>query len=300
LNSLFCESTQKTQSDYARRLLSRPNRPHQPSYSPRISHRATSPLTKLTADGSIGPGISLMQQPENDIIGPLAIWNRLTQDDQTEYLRLRLELHQTKRPGRTQHRLVTFYKELLTVLSFIERRPEGIEERSIISGAAFAGTYICLNTRQLKAFTGRCKASINGSFLDIGYTGLLARSKTRSCVLACLPSLDDHYVNLRQWRVRCASSAAKFCFCSSFTGLEKPVLCEKDIEPPRNPGVEGFPKGPEFKSWSPKAEGLAASGTEKGTEAGKRWDLSAGCLGSGLRREERSNLLYVFDDCRRK
>jgi hypothetical protein len=166
-----------------------------------------------------------------EVCGPPTIWNRLSQEDHSEYFRYRVHFHQTNRSG-NDHRVAGFHRELISALSYIERRSEGQEDRSIVCGVAFAGPYICVNTRLLKAFLGRCKSSINGSFMQMGYVALRTKSKARSCVLSCLHSLIDDEPNLRQWTVRCASQSALFCINSSFARLDRPEILESDLIQP--------------------------------------------------------------------
>ena len=101
---------------------------------------------------------------------PPVFWERLPNEDRAEFLRLRNQLHSYQKPTGKDPRVVTFRKELLAVLKFIERDEAHREERSILTGIAFAGPFICVNTRLLKSFLGRCKSSINGSLQMIGYT----------------------------------------------------------------------------------------------------------------------------------
>jgi hypothetical protein len=237
--------------------------------------------------------------------GPPAIWNRLTQEDHAEYFRVKLQLHQAQRPVGDDHRIMGFHKELLTALSFIERRPEGKEERSIIAGVAFAGPYICVNTRQLKAFLGRCKSSINGSFMEMGYTALRIKSKARSCVLSCLHTLIDDVTNLRQWTVRCASRSALFCICSSFTDRERPEIYESDLgQPTKSAGPRVIvpiarpvkvPAEVACAAWIPEMD---RSSCFDGIDLVPNWDLPSldSFCENDLRPNARADLLCIFDD----
>lgn len=157
-----------------------------------------------------------------------SIWNQLSQDDKSEYIRIREEFHQNQKVTSKDRRVVTFRKELLTVLQFLERGPDNLETRCILTGICFAGPIVCVNTRQLKSFLCRCKSSINGSFQQLGYLALKTKSKTRSCVVAVLPSLMNHQNILRQWTVRVVSDEAQFCFVSSFSNAKIPVKIEED------------------------------------------------------------------------
>jgi hypothetical protein len=172
------------------------------------------------------PGSATAEVPE-----PATAWNRLSEEDRSEYFRFKTNVHPSQHGTPADQRSAAFHRDLLTALSYIERRPEGKEERSIVCGVAFAGPYICVNTRQLKLFLGRCKSSINGSFMEMGYTALRTKSKTRSCVLACMRALIDDVPALRRWTVRCATAAATVCFVSSFAFRERPEIYASDLKP---------------------------------------------------------------------
>ena len=160
---------------------------------------------------------------------PAAVWNSLTTDDRTEFSKLRTSFHQAQKSSSKDPRLVSFSNELHTIIRFIDRAKTGQEGRSIISGVAFAGPFICVNTRQLRDFLGRCKSSINGSLQQLGYVALRTKSKARACLLTVMPSLVDDQNNLRQWTVRYASREARSCFVTSQRFPQLPQVTEDDL-----------------------------------------------------------------------
>jgi hypothetical protein len=226
---------------------------------------------------------------EPELCGLPAIWNRLTSDDHSEYFRFRSEFRKAQRPIGESNRIVGFQKDLLTALSFIDRRHECAEERSVICGIAFAGPYMCVNMWQLKIFLGRCKSSINGSFMEIGYTALKAKSKAKSCILACLRILIDNTTNLRQWTVRCASCSARFCVYSSFSVREPPEIDESEVTQIQK---EPLPKN--VSVWIPELEMRSCF---EGIDLITDWELPLdsvlqGDFGGGLG----PDVLGVFDE----
>jgi hypothetical protein len=160
---------------------------------------------------------------------PDAYWRLLSQDDRTEYLRLRNSFHHGQKISSKDRRIVTFRRELTIVVQYLERSPDNLEARSIVTGVCFAGRAVCVNTRQLKGFLNRCKSSINGSFQQLGYLALRTKSKARNCVLAVLPSLQKDSNILKQWTVRVMSDHADFCFISSFSKVVLPEITKEDL-----------------------------------------------------------------------
>ena len=160
---------------------------------------------------------------------PPVFWERLPNEDRAEFLRLRNQLHSYQKPTGKDPRVVTFRKELLAVLKFIERDEAHREERSILTGIAFAGPFICVNTRLLKSFLGRCKSSINGGFQQMGYVAIRTKAKARSCIVTVMRSLTSDPALLRQWTVRGASPHADSCFVSSFNVALLPDVTQADL-----------------------------------------------------------------------
>lgn len=156
--------------------------------------------------------VNVARSPEN--LFPASYWNSLSADDKSEFLKIRNKLHQNQKISIKDSRLVSFSNEMITILKFLERTEQGREQRSVLAGVAFAGPYICVNTRQLKNFLGRCKSSINGSFQQLGYVAVKTKSKAKTCVLSLMPSLANEPTLLRQWTVRGASDDAITCFVS--------------------------------------------------------------------------------------
>lgn len=149
--------------------------------------------------------------------------------EKAEFLQLRDQFHQNQKVSLKDRRLASFSSELQAVLNFTEKSDDYRENKCILIGIAFAGPFICVNTRQLKTFLGRCKSSINGSLQQLGYVALRTKSKARNCVLSVLPALTNEANLLRQWSVRCASEDAKFCFISRFMPTNIPSITNEDL-----------------------------------------------------------------------
>ena len=157
-------------------------------------------------------------------------WRRLSEGDKMEYSKLQHEFHHSANAIGKDRRLVTFSKELLSVLQFLDRDTINREERCIVTGICFAGPFICVNTRVLKLFLGRCKSSINGSFQQMGYVAIKTKIKSRNCILSVLKQLNAEPNILRQWTVRCPTHTSEFCFISSFTSYQLPEITDADIK----------------------------------------------------------------------
>ena len=166
-----------------------------------------------------GRGIDPMQK----------FWARLTPEDQSEFIMLRTKFLQNAKFASKDRRVVAFRNELIIALRYIEKRPDNIEMRSIMTGLSFCGPLIAVNNRQFKLFTGRCKSSINGSFQQLGYGAVKTKAKAKACVIDLLPSLSTEPQLLRQWTVRIATDAAPVCFVSCPKNIPIPAITDGDF-----------------------------------------------------------------------
>lgn len=173
---------------------------------------------------------------------PAFYWNMLSQDDRSEFVRLRQGFHHGQKVSSKDRRIVTFRRELNSVVQFLERSDENKEARCVLTGVCFAGKVVCVNTRQLKSFLARCKSSINGSFQQLGYVALRTKAKARNCVLTVLPSLQNHQNILRQWTVRVISEEAAFCFVTSFAHVPLPEITPDDLCDEKKPVIRTPPR----------------------------------------------------------
>lgn len=167
--------------------------------------------------------------PAQQVPAASPYWDRLDSACRSEFLKLRLHFHQGQKAAHKDRRLASFSSELEAILNFCKSDPHEYQLRCILSGIAFAGPFVCVNTRQLKSFLGRCKSSINGSFQQLGYNAIKTKSKARACILSILPILNNDATLARQWTVRKASNEAMSCFVSNFNSAELPVIADEDF-----------------------------------------------------------------------
>lgn len=156
-------------------------------------------------------------------------WEALSMEDRVELVRLYDDFRiQQKNPNKDKKNQA-FQNELITLMEYIEHSDDRREERAILIGVAFIGQLICVNTRQLKGFLGRCKSSINGSFQQLGYVALKTKAKARESVLEVLPSLAREQNMIRQWTVRCATKDSNLIFPTKMIGRNLPHIVEEDL-----------------------------------------------------------------------
>ncbi|KAH0794337.1 hypothetical protein GPJ56_001779 [Histomonas meleagridis] len=156
-------------------------------------------------------------------------WKMLSEDEKEEYVRICENFKNEEKKTSKDKRIVSFPNELSILVHFIEQSEFNKEARCVLVGICFCGPILCLNNRQLKNLTCRCKSSINGSFQKLGYVSISCKSKSRDCVITALPSLKCYPILLRQWSSRYVSSNTLICFVPSITNVQMPEIYEEDV-----------------------------------------------------------------------
>jgi hypothetical protein len=123
----------------------------------------------------------------------------------------------------SQHRPSSFIQELMSLIAFVERRPEDRELRAHVTGVFRIPPFLCINTRVLKNLIHRCKSSINNSLQELGYSMVKAKTTGDSSVLPELTAFLQLSPSSRQWTVR---------LCNQIHQPEQPIPV---IETPEDP-----------------------------------------------------------------
>lgn len=163
----------------------------------------------------------------HDSIRTTRAWDLLPEADKEIYTTLRTAFQSTTKSTSREQKKIQFKSEIRSILDFIESSDRDREDRSIVSGIAFTGPFICVNTRQLKNLIGKCKSSINGCFQQLGYVAVKTKPKARTVVLSILPSLHGDPGAQRQWTVRYHPGDP--LFISKYTSDEYPEMTDEDL-----------------------------------------------------------------------
>ena len=127
---------------------------------------------------------------------------KMIEIDKEEFLKLHKKFSQKQNSVKDDRHVSSFPQEIQLIMNFIDKTQEGREIRAINSGFFYNGTFICVNTRQLRNFISRCKSSINSSLQQLGFTSLKNKAKAHECLLSCLPILKNDQETAKQWTVR--------------------------------------------------------------------------------------------------
>lgn len=156
---------------------------------------------------------------------PMEYWNQLSQEDRNAFVELRNTFTGENSPSKMRHQ-AAFQKDLNQVRSYIERRKDQQDIRSIVCGIYFGGKFVCVNTRQLKYLIGRCKSSINNGLQSLGF--ISSKQRVRQIIVNSLPSLANDTPMLRQWTLRSAEQNY------SPPAIPKPIVTPMSL-PKQNP-----------------------------------------------------------------
>jgi hypothetical protein len=150
------------------------------------------------AEGA-APPLAVAAAPEQPLPG---YWERLSKEDQKQYLQLRTELSSPVFSNQRGRSAAQFNGILGMIKSFVVRGNASDANRALVCGIHWLAGAIAVNIRQLQLLTSKCKSSINGSLSHLGYGTVPAREHPTSVLTATFPWMKDSYSELRRWTVR--------------------------------------------------------------------------------------------------
>lgn len=145
--------------------------------------------------------------PANACVMPM-FWNLLSDVDKYQYMILRAGFATSSTKNQRNKRIENFSDSLAVVKQFAVRGEECDWKRCLVCGVAWLlDGGIAVNTHQLKILICKCKSSINGSLLKMGYSSVLARGQTQKSLESLFPILKSNQIDVRQWTIRQSGSA---------------------------------------------------------------------------------------------
>lgn len=160
---------------------------------------------------------------------PMNHWERLTSSEQSHLCRLYSMFQQQSKVNTKDKKCYPFADDMQQVIDYIDSSSDRKEDRALCVGLCVTGLFICLNSRQIKAFFGKCKSALNGGFQQLGYIAIKNKSKSKTAVASCLPSLVTEQNNMRQWTARYLIDPSRACFILKFPPPDMPAIFEEDL-----------------------------------------------------------------------
>jgi hypothetical protein len=157
----------------------------------------------------------------------------LSPGDYEEFVRLQQSFSRDPTSTPTHRGSVSFRSELMSIIDFVDRRPEGRELRACATGLIRVSSYLCVNTSVLKKLVHRCKSSINSSLQQLGYCAVKIRPCDNSLLASALASLLRAPTFGRQWTIRSCEppvpgQATRVKCATPMRILPVPILPQRD------------------------------------------------------------------------
>jgi len=134
-------------------------------------------------------------------------WEMLTEDEKKEYRAMHQEFVNGAGKKNRNNRVDSFDYVLEIIKKYTERGDERDWRRFLVCGVCWLDNAIAINTRQLRILISKCKSSINGSLLKMGYSTNTSHSESWKVLYPKIPFLKDHFTELRQWTIRFKSDS---------------------------------------------------------------------------------------------
>lgn len=130
-------------------------------------------------------------------------WNLLSDADRYQYMYIRARLSNVTTKTQRYKRIENFTDCLAVVKSFAVRGDADDWKRCLVCGVGWpSDKEVAINTHQLKILISKCKSSINGSLLKMGYTGIMPRGQASRSLEQLFPILRENHGDIRQWTIR--------------------------------------------------------------------------------------------------
>ena len=126
----------------------------------------------------------------------------LSEYDRIQYSYLRMNLSTPLNKNQRNKRVETFADSLSAIKLFCVRGDQDDWKRCLVCGVAWLGDNVAINTRQLRLLIFKCKSSINGSLLKMGFNVTVGRTETSHEIVQQFPIIRDNTSEIRQWTIR--------------------------------------------------------------------------------------------------
>lgn len=135
-------------------------------------------------------------------------FNLLPEPDKIAYRTLQITLNPGPIIGNKWRPPDSFEDNLRKIRLFVERGDENDWKRYLVCGICWLDNGIAINTRQLKLLLSKCKSSINGSLLKMGYSTDTTNTGSKNALFSKIPLLKGNFNELRQWTFRMKTSGS--------------------------------------------------------------------------------------------
>ena len=123
--------------------------------------------------------------------------------DREEYLDIIEQLLNSEKRYKKNMRIEGLREALDIIRNYCIRGDSDDWRRCLVCGVCWIGPQdIGINIRQLKQLVSKCKSSINGALLKMGYGTVPVKSVITAALLQYIPYLKGNYLEQGQWTIR--------------------------------------------------------------------------------------------------
>lgn len=134
---------------------------------------------------------------ENKINNPMH-FHILSESDKENYFKLYRYISNSVKKYKRYKKVESIKEALYLIRLYCIRNDINDWKRCLVCGIYWIGEDIVINTRQLSHLICKCKSSINGAFLEMGYTSYPSNNK----ILSFIPFLNDNCTEQKKWSIR--------------------------------------------------------------------------------------------------
>lgn len=126
----------------------------------------------------------------------------LSEEDLEGYKRLRKDLQNPRNKYKRNKRVSSISYALNQISSYALRRDGNDWRRYLVCGLCLMDFYIGINPGQLTILLDKCKSSINGALVKLGFGVTLAKGEGSEVLITAIPFLRGNFIEQRKWSIR--------------------------------------------------------------------------------------------------
>lgn len=140
---------------------------------------------------------------ENDLtqIKPV-YYDMLTKQDQSAYDKLRAIVSSNENKYIKNQRCQTIQAAFNMIREYCVRDDEDDWKRYLTCGICWIDNDIAINIRHLRLLLNKCKSSINGALVKMGYGAEMSKGDGCNALISKIPFLKGNFMEQRQWTIR--------------------------------------------------------------------------------------------------
>jgi len=131
-----------------------------------------------------------------------SFFSLLDAKDKNKYQELRLKFSTPDHKYNRGKRVEVFRTSLEEIQFFCNKGDANDWKRQLVCGLCWNQDFLAINTRQLRLILNKCKSSINGALLKMGYSTLPIKGECCTELIIAIPFIKGNYLEQRQWSVR--------------------------------------------------------------------------------------------------